>query len=52
MEIYAGFRPRPAQEFLARVRHWIDAHTDQVIIIVSLVLGSWLVGTSIYYLPI
>ena len=50
MEIYAGFRPEPAQEFLARLRHWIDTHTDQVIIIVSLVLGFWLVGNSIYYL--
>jgi hypothetical protein len=50
MEIYAGFRPQPAQQFLARLRHWIDAHTDQVIIIVSLVLGFWLVGTSIYYI--
>jgi Sap, sulfolipid-1-addressing protein len=50
MEIYAGFRPQPAQEFLARMRHWIDAHTDQVIIIVSLVLGFWLVANSIYYL--
>ena len=50
MEIYAGFRPQPAQEFLARLRHWIDAHTDQVIIIVSAVLGFWLVATSIYYL--
>ncbi len=50
MEIYAGFRPEPAQAFLARLRHWIDTHTDQVIIIVSLVLGFWLVGNSIYYL--
>ncbi len=50
MEIYAGFRPQPAQEFLARLRHWIDTHTDQVIIIVSLVLGFWLIGNSIYYL--
>ena len=40
----------PAQAFLARLRHWIDTHTDQVIIIVSLVLGFWLVGNSIYYL--
>jgi hypothetical protein len=48
MEIYAGFRPEPAQAFLARLRHWIDTHTDQVIIIVSLVLGFWLVGNSIY----
>ena len=50
MEIYAGFRPRPAQDFLARSRLWIAAHTDQVIIIVSLVLGFWLVATSIYYI--
>ena len=50
MEIYAGFRPQPAQEFLARSRLWIAAHTDQVIIIVSLVLGFWLVANSIYYL--
>jgi len=50
MEIYAGFRPQPAQEFLARSRHWISAHTDQVILIVSLVLGFWLVATSIYYI--
>jgi hypothetical protein len=50
MEIYAGFRPEAAQEFLARLRHWIDTHTDQVIVIVSLVLGFWLVATSIYYI--
>jgi len=51
MEIYAGFRPQPAQQFLARLRHWIDTHTDQVIIIiVSLILGFWLVGTSICYI--
>ena len=50
MEIYAGFRPRQAQDFLTRSRHWIDTHTDQVIVIVSLVLGFWLVATSIYYI--
>ena len=50
MEIYAGFRPQPAQAFLARLRRWIDTQTDQVIVIVSLVLGFWLVGTSIYYI--
>ena len=43
-------RPQPAQDFLARSRLWIAAHTDQVIIIVSLVLGFWLVATSIYYI--
>jgi len=48
LELYAGFRPERAQAFLGRVRTWIDTHTDQVIIVVSLVLGLWLVGKSIY----
>jgi len=48
MEIYAGFRPDETQAFLTRTRTWIDTHTDQVIIIVSLVLGFWLVADSIY----
>jgi threonine/homoserine/homoserine lactone efflux protein len=50
MEIYAGFRPEKCQDFLARTRAWIDTHTDEVIIVVSLVLGFWLVGKSIYYI--
>ena len=48
MEIYAGFKPDQTQAFLARTRAWIDSHTDQVIIIASLVLGFWLIGDSIY----
>jgi len=48
LELYAGFRPEGAQAFLGRIRTWIDTHTDQVIIVVSLVLGLWLVGKSIY----
>jgi hypothetical protein len=48
LELYAGFRPERAQAFLGRIRTWIDTHTDQVIIVVSLVLGFWLVGKSIY----
>jgi hypothetical protein len=48
MEIYAGFRPEKAQAFLGNIRLWIDGHKDQVIIVVSLVLGLWLVGKSIY----
>jgi hypothetical protein len=48
LEIYAGFRPVKAQAILASTRAWIDTHTDQVIIIVSLVLGFWLIGKSIY----
>jgi hypothetical protein len=48
LELYAGFRPERAQAFLNNIRTWIDSHTDQVIIVVSLVLGLWLVGKSIY----
>jgi hypothetical protein len=46
MELYVGFLPQAGQDFLARVRTWIDTHTDQII--VSLVLGFWLIGHSIY----
>ncbi len=48
LELYAGFRPERAADFLGRIRTWIDSHTDQVIIVASLVLGLWLVGKSIY----
>jgi hypothetical protein len=48
LELYAAFRPERAQAFLGRIRNWIDTHTDQVIVVVSLVVGLWLVGKSIY----
>jgi threonine/homoserine/homoserine lactone efflux protein len=48
LEIYTGFRPEKSQAILTSTRGWIDTHTDQVIIVVSLLLGLWLVGKSIY----
>jgi len=48
MEIYAGSWPGKAQALLTRIREWIDSHTDQVIIVVSMALGFWLIGKSIY----
>ena len=48
LEIYAGFWTDQSQAFLARFRTWIDAHTDQLIIAGSLILGFWLIGKSIY----
>jgi hypothetical protein len=48
MEIYAGLRPGQTRAVLARIRKWIEAHTDQVIIFGSLILGLWLVGKSAY----
>ena len=48
LELYAGFRPEKSGALLASTRAWIDSHTDQVIIIGSLVLGFWLIGKSVY----
>jgi hypothetical protein len=48
MEIYAVVRPSQSQALLARFRTWIDTHTDQVIIVGSLILGFWLIGNSLY----
>jgi hypothetical protein len=49
-EIYAAARPERTQAFLSSVRGWIDTHTDQVIIAVSLVAGLYLIGKSAYVL--
>ena len=48
LEVYAGFRPEKSAALLASARAWIDSHTDQVIIVASLVLGFWLIGKSVY----
>lgn len=48
MEIYAVVRPENSQALLGRFRTWIDAHTDQGIIVGSLLIGGWLVANSIY----
>jgi len=48
LELYAGFRPDKSDALLTSSRAWIDSHTDQVIIVVSLVLGFWLIAKSIY----
>jgi hypothetical protein len=48
MEIYGSIRPDQTQDLLLRLRRWIDDHTDQLIVLVSLVVGCWLIGKSIY----
>ncbi len=50
MELYAAFSPEAAQARLERVRAWIDAHTDQAIIVGALALGSLLLADSIFLL--
>ena len=48
MEIYAVSRPGQSQELLARFRTRIDTHTDQMIIVGSLIIGFWLIANSLY----
>jgi Sap, sulfolipid-1-addressing protein len=49
IEIYGAFRPDQSQAFLTRLRTWIEARTDRAIVIGCLVLGFWLIASSIYY---
>jgi threonine/homoserine/homoserine lactone efflux protein len=50
IEIQAVFRPERSHALLARIKAWIDSHTDRVIIIVSVLLGLWLIGKNSYLL--
>lgn len=50
MEALSILRPQRAETLLSSVRVWIDGHTDQIIIVVFLALGLWLVGYSSYQL--
>ncbi|MGP0108477.1 MAG: hypothetical protein ACLPR9_06380 [Acidimicrobiales bacterium] len=45
---YAGLRPEKTQAFLEATMNWVNTHNEQVIIVVSLALGFWLIGKSIY----
>jgi hypothetical protein len=48
MVIYATAHPDETQAFLTRLRSWIDRNTDVLIVWLSLIVGLWLVGKSIY----
>jgi hypothetical protein len=50
MEVYAIRSPEASTQRLDGLRTWIDAHRDQVIIILALVVGLWLIGDSAYLL--
>ncbi|RAG80535.1 GAP family protein [Streptacidiphilus pinicola] len=50
MELWSAFAPDRAGRFLHRLRLWIERHQEPAIIVLSLLLGLWLVGKSIYQL--
>ena len=48
LELYTAFRPEAASVRMEQVRQWIDRHQDQAIVIGALLVGSWLLGDSLY----
>ena len=50
LELAVVFRPTAADTRIKALRTWLDTHRDQVIIVISLLLGFWLTGKSIYLL--
>jgi threonine/homoserine/homoserine lactone efflux protein len=48
MEIYAVLRPAQSQVLLVRCRTWVDSHTDQAIIVGSLIIGFWFIADGLY----
>ena len=48
MELYATFAPEAAGVRLKRLQTWIGAHQDQAIVVLSLVVGAWLLGNSLF----
>ncbi|MFE1229987.1 GAP family protein [Streptomyces sp. NPDC058745] len=50
MELYATFKPARAETRLQSLLTWITGHQDQAVVILSLGLGFWLAGKSIYQL--
>jgi len=48
METYAALRPEKVKSMLAALLRWITSHRDQVIVMLSLGLGLYLMAKSIY----
>jgi hypothetical protein len=48
MELYAAFAPAAAEVRFDQIHKWIDTHQDQAIVVGALVVGAWLLGSSIY----
>jgi hypothetical protein len=50
LELFATFRRERAEAFTKAIRAWIEGHLDQVIVVLFLGLGLYLVASSTYYL--
>ena len=50
MQVYAMLSPEAARSRLDGLRRFLDSHRDQVIIVLSVAVGLWLIGKSSYLL--
>ncbi|MFD3543165.1 GAP family protein [Streptomyces sp. NPDC058662] len=50
MELFMVFSPQRAQRALLGMRASLERHKEQAIVVLSLLLGLWLVGRSLYQL--
>jgi hypothetical protein len=50
MELYATFRPVEAAARFRQMQTWIETHQDQAIVVGALVIGAWLLASSIYFI--
>jgi len=50
MELYTVWAPETAQARLEALRAWLEHHQEQLIITLSLLVGLWLITSSIYAL--
>jgi hypothetical protein len=48
LETYAALRPDVVKDRLHALLDWINTHTDQAIVFLSLFLGLYLMGVAIY----
>jgi hypothetical protein len=48
MELYMIIRPAAGAARMEQLQKWIDTHTDQAIVVLSIVVGCWLLGHSLY----
>jgi hypothetical protein len=47
MQLYTVFDPSAAEVRLDKLRRWIVDHQERAIVVLSLLIGFWLVGDSI-----
>ncbi|MGW2614167.1 GAP family protein [Streptomyces sp. NPDC001500] len=50
MEVYAAFAPDASRARLGKLRVWLQTHQDQALVVLSMSVGLFLVGRSLYQL--